>query len=103
MNARNKTQIFADRREPRGGDRNEQMELLNEAANDIAECAVTYEDTVNALREIEDKIAKKLNLKGYDIRNQLLQLDADGELVEDELVADWHDQYASYKDWKLNG
>lgn len=106
MNARNKTQIFADRREPRGGDRNEQMDLLNEAANDIdadADCIMTYEGILDALRTVETKIAQKLNLKGYDIRTQLLQLDADCQLIEDDLVADWHDLYASYKDWKLNG
>jgi hypothetical protein len=33
---------------------------------------------------------------GRMIRQQLIALD---ELVEDELVADWHDLYASYLAW----
>lgn len=53
---------------------------------------------VAQLERIEVKLAERLGLTG-DVRSQLIQLAKDNQLVEDELVADWHAGYAWYLAW----
>lgn len=67
--------------------------------NDIFDNCEDYphEQALIDLIEIEQKIANKLNLVesyGYSIRRQLCVLDRAGELYEDSLVMDWHQQLA---------
>lgn len=62
------------------------------------ECFETFENTCNKLEAIEKLLAQRLNLQG-NAREELLTLDKQNLLVEDEVVADWHDLYASYLDW----
>jgi hypothetical protein len=98
MNLRNKSQVFADRREPRGGDKNMQKELLDIYDEDEFDCIVSFEQTERELAEVENEIAIKLGLT-ENIRATLLELDKLNCLVENELVARWHELYASYVDW----
>lgn len=75
---------------------------FSDAAEDIAELSITYEQVKDKLEFIEWKIARKLNidsLSGEAIRNELMRLDRENKLVEDELVASWHEQYAWYINW----
>ena len=64
---------------------------------DIMECVETPEMVLARLEEIEGLLAARLGLVGEDIRGQLFALDQANELVEDELVADWHSQYSTWK------
>lgn len=94
MTLRNKKQVFHDRREERGGSKNEQSILMEE----IEDCAITLEESKNKLEAVEARLAERFNLHG-DIRSQLIEMDKNNLLVEDELVADWHDLYSWYMDW----
>lgn len=98
MNLRNKSQVFADRREPRGGDKNVQRELLDVYDDDGIDCRISLKQTAQELEEVENQIAIKLGLK-ENIRETLIELDRQNFLVETELVARWHELYAIYKDW----
>lgn len=62
------------------------------------ECLVTREQTEARLVLVESELADRLGIR-ENVRHTLIQLDKSNELVEDELVADWHDLYASYLDW----
>lgn len=55
---------------------------------------VTRENAEQRLFEIEQQLATRLSITG-DVRAALMELDRAGKLIEDELVADWHDAYAS--------
>jgi hypothetical protein len=99
MNLRNKTQIFADRREPKGGDKNEQRELLDIYDDDGSDCSQSFLQLEQSLNETEKQLAIKLNLVGDNVRQQLLVLDKNNNLVEDELVMMWHEQRTVYIDW----
>lgn len=76
---------------------------MTDCTDDVLDhdCVVTFEQTSSVLAEVEQKIATDLGLHGSpeEIRNELLRLDRQGELVETNLVADWHDLFASYLDW----
>jgi hypothetical protein len=62
-------------------------------------CIETFESVRGRLRDIEGRIAVKLNLRSKNVRYQIIDLDRRGELGENELIADWHDLYASYCEW----
>jgi hypothetical protein len=66
----------------------------------------SLEDIKNKLIEVEQKLAKRLRLRARQkpfVRQILFILDAKNKLVEDELVAEWHDCYSSYMDKLRNG
>ena len=65
---------------------------------DDTTCVETYERTKERLEEIERQLGDRLGFRKH-IRRELLALDRKGQLIEDELVADWYDAYASYQDW----
>ncbi len=60
---------------------------------------VTFEEAKEQLEEIERQLAIKLSITDPNIRDALIQLDRDGKLIEDELVADWHDLYSRYQNF----
>ncbi len=66
--------------------------------SEIADCIQTFEQDVIKLCEIEMKLAVKLNLDCYphEIREKLFELNSKNQLVEDDLVADWHCAITSY-------
>jgi hypothetical protein len=68
-----------------------------------ADLFVTPEQNLAKLEAIEEQLAKKLNLPLDGIRLKLLGLDRHGELVEDELVSDWHELLAIHTDNVLDG
>ncbi len=76
---------------------------MTEGTDDLLDrdCVVTFEQTSSALADVEQKLAASLGLSGApdEIRDELLRRDRLGELVETQLVADWHDLFASYLDW----
>ena len=57
--------------------------------------AKTFESTRDHLVSIEKKLARRFRLRGQ-IRRSLIEMDRAGRLLEDDLVADWHDAYDSY-------
>jgi hypothetical protein len=68
---------------------------------DEESCVVTPEMMAKRLRGIERKLAERLGIEGTfegSIRQALVARDRAGELVEDELVADWHEAYALWCD-----
>ncbi len=65
------------------------------------ECYVTFEQTCVQLESIEKQIALELGLDSTkDIRQELINLSKNGELVETELVSEWHMLYSSYVNFK---
>jgi hypothetical protein len=72
------------------------------ALEDLTDCFVTPEQTREELEELESQLARIYKLEGSveEIRQQLISLNLAGQLVEDELVADWHGAYASFLDWQ---
>jgi hypothetical protein len=56
---------------------------------------VPFELAEQRLVRLERKLAARHGIT-QDIRQTLIARDQEGQLVEDELVADWHDAYASY-------
>lgn len=73
-------------------------EDLEPELEDWSDCYVSFEQSKAELEEIEKQLAQRLNLTG-DIRAQLIALAKSGELVEDDLVQDWHGAYAGYVDY----
>lgn len=65
------------------------------AMADISDCIETPAQLLAKLTAVERQLAERLGLQA-DVREQLMRLDRAGQLVEDELVRDWHDLYASY-------
>ncbi len=63
---------------------------------DIGDCVETPAQLLAKLTAVERQLAERLGLMGTDVRIQLRRLDDAGQLVEDELVRDWHDLYATY-------
>lgn len=49
------------------------------------------------LQAIEKELAQRLGITG-DVRQQLIELDRAGNLNEDNLVANWHQELASYQE-----
>lgn len=70
-----------------------------EAMNRTCGPACPHCGGITQLKRIEAQLADRLGLKG-DVREQLVQLAKDNQLVEDELVADWHAGYAWYLAWR---
>jgi hypothetical protein len=68
------------------------------ADNDLSEYIDTLDKAKARLEKIECQLGERHNLSG-NIREQLFALDKEGLLVEDELVADWHQAYAWYTQW----
>lgn len=73
--------------------------MLDLNLDDFADCVETYEQAKAKLEDVEDKLAQSLKLRRQTVRRELIAMDRRGELVEDELVALWHDLYSSYVDW----
>jgi hypothetical protein len=73
--------------------------MLDLNLDDFADCVETYEQAKAKLEDVEDKLAQNLKLRRQTVRRELIAMDRRGELVEDELVALWHDLYSSYVDW----
>ncbi|HEY4117855.1 MAG TPA: hypothetical protein VGM56_08370 [Byssovorax sp.] len=72
----------------------------NTMANDFDDCVVTFEDVERDLEQVELQLARQLNVpRGRSIRRMLLGLSAQRKLVEDELVARWHQLYLTYADF----
>ena len=72
----------------------------NEFNDDLDDCIQTFEQTRDDLEEVERKLASKYGIRDRKhIRRTLIALDQQGTLIEDELVAHWHDLYSSYLDW----
>lgn len=63
---------------------------------DVAECAVTIEDVNRELKDIEARLGERFGLRS-NVRALLIEMDKAGQLVEDELVADWHDAMTMLK------
>lgn len=53
-------------------------------------------DIKTELENIEHELADRLALPHENIRSVLIMLDMQGMLIEDELVADWHERHAQY-------
>lgn len=73
--------------------------MLDLDLRDLADCVETYEQAKARLEEVEDQLARRLGLGRRLIRRELIALDRRGELVEDELVALWHELHSNYVDW----
>jgi hypothetical protein len=58
----------------------------------------TFESCKASLERVEHQIAEKLGIKNH-FRYELMRRDLANTLVEDELVADWHQLYATYISW----
>lgn len=66
------------------------------------DCIQTYQMMYDALIAVEQKLATRFKFDTNDhqlIRQKLIEMDKKNELVEDEVVADWHDLYSSFVDW----
>lgn len=57
---------------------------------------VTFEQAQSELEEIERQLAIRHSITDVNIRDALIKLDRENNLVEDELVADWHDLHSRY-------
>lgn len=59
---------------------------------------VTFEMAKAELEAIEKKLAEQHGLT-ENVRETLVDMDRRGDLVEDELVTDWHDALSVYLEW----
>lgn len=57
----------------------------------------TRQDAEKEIEELEQQIARRFNIKS-DVRATIIQMVRDGKMVEDELVADWHDAFTMLRD-----
>lgn len=62
---------------------------------DLRECVVTLTQLRDQLEHVEEQLAQRHHIK-FDIRRELVARIKRGALVEDELLAQWHDLYANY-------
>lgn len=71
----------------------EEITLLNPL-----DCVVDEDQILQALLETEANLAERFSLTGTNeaIRFQLLLKDLNNDLIEDELVADWHMYFSSF-------
>lgn len=77
---------------------------------DDEELIQTFEQLEKELLENEDKVVEELasriksRLKFFGnseaLRKFLLYLDSENLLEETDLVAEWHELYSTYKNWK---
>jgi len=63
------------------------------------DCVQTFDQVKDELEQVENKLARQLNLRSQDVRGQLFALARQEKLVEDDLVKRWHELYAVYADW----
>lgn len=70
-----------------------------DVCDDISECLQTYEDVCKELEAIEQRLAIRFGIE-KNIRQTLIELDCANLLEEGELVADWHEYYSAFKNWK---
>jgi hypothetical protein len=68
---------------------------------DWSNCIMTREQADAELCDIEAQLGIRLGIT-KDIRETLISLDKQGLLVEDSLVTDWQQAYASYRDYQEN-
>lgn len=60
----------------------------------------TFEQVKADLADVECALATRVGIRPHQsVRRELIALDRRGKLVEDELVARWHELYNSYIDW----
>lgn len=67
--------------------------------DEMEQCYVSPEQCKQELEAIEAKLAKQYNLLGEDsssIRQIIIDKIKSNEILEDELVADWHEAHAAY-------
>ncbi len=71
---------------------------IDKETDDWRSCIVTPEQRLERLLGLELKLAERFRLKGPPevIRYRLIAMDARGDLVEDELVADWQGELSAY-------
>lgn len=67
--------------------------------NDLIECTQTLEQLTAELEAVEAQLAIRHGLTPPDVRGQLIALDTANNLVEDELVMDWHELHSSFVHW----
>lgn len=52
------------------------------------------------MEAVERVLAERLDIPPtVDVRERLMELDRQNQLIEDEVVADWHELYAHYVEW----
>lgn len=66
--------------------------------SDFEGCVMTFDQVKEELEEIERNLARRQGIK-RQVRRTLIEQIRNGTLVEDELVAQWHDAYSSYLEW----
>lgn len=64
--------------------------MPDEQQSDITECIASADGVRIELEDIEARLAERYGLRG-NVRALLIEMCKIGQLVEDELVADWHD------------
>jgi hypothetical protein len=69
---------------------------------ELSGCVITFEQTRIRLERVERQLAERLKLGPRNIRGTILKLIRAGRLPEDELVAEWNEQYSNYMDWVVN-
>lgn len=62
---------------------------------------VSRADTEREIAKIEEKIAERFGISS-NVRATIMDMCRKGKMVEDELVADWHDAYSSLHDWDIH-
>lgn len=77
----------------------------NSELDDLTSCLVTFQDTVQELLQLEQKLALQYNLTGSEnkIHNRLVRMYKNDQLSESELLSNWEQSYASYVDWLQEG
>ena len=63
------------------------------------DCIQTFEQVKEDLEQVEDQLARQLNLRSRQIRRELCALAQQEKLVEDELAERWLELYTIYVDW----
>jgi len=77
----------------------------NSELDDLTACIVTFQDTVQELLQLEQKLALQYNLTGSEnkIHNRLVHMHKNHQLFHSELLFDWEQTYSNYLDWLQEG
>lgn len=62
------------------------------------DCSKTFDQIRDDLERIEMELAQRFQIR-RNIRRTLMAMDIRGDLLEDRLVADWHEAHSIYSDW----
>lgn len=69
--------------------------------SDAIELMISHENILDNLEKLEKTLAERYSLREYanlpTIREQLTKLDHQNKLIEDQVVADWHEHLSIYK------